>query len=617
MNTCSFRHQANAAESRKMTSYHKFPRFLDFGVIALGLLIVGCADKQHVASTSLLTPRAPISLEASGDRSSNNLSGLEKPTSTQISEKIPAKAPKSQIDDETKPANAYLQAQLAKQKGHPLPTEYVFKSKADKDRFRQGRKEWIEMMHSTAPGTDWKQMDQTARAARMRMSPTVRSTSSLPQPIPQTSIAPGIKGAIWRERGSDNLAGRMLTTEYDPSDGAVFTLSAAGIVWRGDAYGSSWKPLNDSVRFGGAIDLLLFNRSGGGRRLMVVCNDPKGAYYSDDDGATWQAASGLETGWGDFSSACVSREAVPKLYVAKQIWDWELNPSHRTALFKSADGGMTFSRIGILDAANSVTLFSPRSGSTRVMMVQKGNCYEIITSTDTIVSVGSIPEGNADSAERIILTGKTRSDGQLLLYAAYSENNSTTIYRSLSSGSAWSYSGKTDRLFMGHSFACSLTNDDHVFSGAVNCFRSWDGGSTWTAVNEWGEYYGRESDRLHADIPGIDVFLDANGQELIFVSTDGGTYTSRDSLATVSNISLKGLRVSQYYTTYTHKTQPQIVYAGSQDQGFQRTTTGSSGIFGFDQLISGDYGHLASGDGGQSVWAVYPGFAIFYKNATS
>lgn len=592
--------------------------YLFRGTIAVALLVSGCtSSKENILASARNDKTAASVIAAAPARQPERRKRTANSLSVPVARSLHGTASKSHAVADSQKTNAYLSAQLAKQKDHPLPTEYVFKSKADKDRFRQGRKEWIEMMHRSAPGTDWREMDRAARARRMTKSTALRAASSLPQPIPQTSIAPGISGAVWRERGSDNLAGRMLTTEYDPSDGAVFALSAAGIVWRGNVTGSSWTPLNDSVRFGGAIDLLLFNRSGGGRRLMVVCNDPKGAYYSDDDGATWQVAAGLDTEWGDFRSACVAREVVPKLYVAKQIWDWELSPPERTAIFKSTDGGGSFTRIGLLDAGSSASLFSPRTGSTRVMIAHKGTCYEINTSNDSIVSMGSMPGASAESAERIILSGKAISGGQLLLYAAYSANNSTTIYRSSNSGASWLRRGTTDGLFGAHSFACSLKDDDRVFSGAVNCFRSWNGGSSWTRVNEWYEYYGREKDRLHADIPGIDVFLDTNGQEIIFVSTDGGTYTSRDSLATVSNISLKGLRVSQYYTVYTHKTQPQIVYAGSQDQGFQRTTVGSGGIFNFDQLISGDYGHLASGNGGQSVWAVYPGFAIFYANATS
>ena len=75
-----------------------------------------------------------------------------------------------------------------------------------------------------------------------------------------------------------------------------------------------------------------------------------------------------------------------------------------------------------------------------------------------------------------------------------------------------------------------------------------------------------------------------------------------------------GLGVSQYYSTYTKKTYPYHIYAGSQDQGFQRTIGDEGGILEFEQSISGDYGHLSSGDGGETIWCNYPGFTMYYDN---
>ena len=85
---------------------------------------------------------------------------------------------------------------------------------------------------------------------------------------------------------------------------------------------------------------------------------------------------------------------------------------------------------------------------------------------------------------------------------------------------------------------------------------------------------------------------------------------------TVQNISLSGLGVSQYYSTYTTRFPPYHVFAGSQDQGFQRHLSEGSydGVLDFEQTISGDYGHIVSGDGGISLWTDYPGFVMYYDD---
>jgi len=119
---------------------------------------------------------------------------------------------------------------------------------------------------------------------------------------------------------------------------------------------------------------------------------------------------------------------------------------------------------------------------------------------------------------------------------------------------------------------------------------------------------------LHADIPEVRFFLDNDFNEVALISTDGGIYISYDEIETVENLSMEGLGVSQYYSTYTKRTDPFHVYAGSQDQGFQRSLYPSDGILNFEQSISGDYGHLVSTDGGETLWCNYPGFTMFYAN---
>ena len=74
---------------------------------------------------------------------------------------------------------------------------------------------------------------------------------------------------------------------------------------------------------------------------------------------------------------------------------------------------------------------------------------------------------------------------------------------------------------------------------------------------------------LAAIASGDDVLLDEEQREVWYNSTDGGLYRSLDGMETVENLSLTGLRVSQYYSTLTSTANPDRVAAGSQDQGYQ------------------------------------------------
>ena len=102
-------------------------------------------------------------------------------------------------------------------------------------------------------------------------------------------------------------------------------------------------------------------------------------------------------------------------------------------------------------------------------------------------------------------------------------------------------------------------------------------------------------------------FLDTiSNEETLLISTDGGLYASDNYGLTNTNITMEGMRNAQYYDLYTYRLVTDVIFAGAQDQGFQRSFSSVDDQYYFDQLISGDYGHLVSSDGGDHLWTVYP-----------
>ncbi|MBC8173921.1 MAG: T9SS type A sorting domain-containing protein [Chitinophagales bacterium] len=171
-------------------------------------------------------------------------------------------------------------------------------------------------------------------------------------------------------------------------------------------------------------------------------------------------------------------------------------------------------------------------------------------------------------------------------------------------------------MFSNNSFNCAKNDPDRLFLGGIDTYRSSNAGATWELVNNWYEYYDNNEIYLHADIPFIETFIDpATDEEVLLISTDGGLYTSEDYANHVTNITLEGMRNAQYYDVYTYREDPVVIYAGAQDQGYQRTASWEDEKYFFDQLISGDYGHFASTDKGENVWMLYPGFITYIKDA--
>ena len=170
--------------------------------------------------------------------------------------------------------------------------------------------------------------------------------------------------------------------------------------------------------------------------------------------------------------------------------------------------------------------------------------------------------------------------------------------------------------------ATSPVDPDLVLTGGVELQRSTDGGQSFVRANAWGHYYGDPETRLHADVRGIDALEDPDGEgALVFVSTDGGTYLSRDGGASFRNLCLEGLGVGQVYSTLTSKRDRDLILAGTQDQGYQRGRREPARVSGpstgFDQLLSGDYGYLTSSDGTHGlVYCTYPGFVLVQEGET-
>ncbi|MHC4558661.1 MAG: WD40/YVTN/BNR-like repeat-containing protein [Planctomycetota bacterium] len=516
---------------------------------------------------------------------------------------------------------------------YPKPTEFAHtdEGKVAKNLYKQKRKAWMEEMHRTAPDVDWRQIEDANRKKKifekllkrklLKASGILTAQSS----AAETIEAADIKGS-WIERGSNNLSGRMVVADFDLYRTLIYAGSAGGNVWRGtpDGSGWQWESLNDFMKIKGIENVRLLPK-GRGQRLVVSQKSPSTFYYTDDDGLTWNMASGLENAvkWGSIKRTVITSGYQPAIYILLKEWDYGDAWKSIVSIYKSVDQGADFTKIHTFtdDQKKLYDIWTPRYESQYPFIIAGDEIYQLDENDNlNMISTIGVDFTVGDSSHSHTNLAGIMNDSLTTLYALYTVSGQSKIYRSVDAGQTWEYRGQVDTkpFFEVNSFTCSTQEPDIVYVGGVDCFRSYDGGVNWAKVNSWTEYYGDIENKLHADIPGINVFRDLDGDEFILISTDGGIYISRDDLQTVDNLSLHNLRISQYYNTYTHRTQPAYIFAASQDQGFQRTLSAQStpaGVLDFDQLIAGDYGHIVSADDGESIWAVYPSFAIYYPNA--
>ena len=485
----------------------------------------------------------------------------------------------------------------------PAPTD---QGPCESDDFAQRRAEWINSLHRHAPDLDWRAQDAVTRAGLHAQRVVARRSGKSMQAL--TNVPVG----VWRERGANNWAGRVSAIDYDAATDRLTVFAHGGQLWRSMRSTLKWQPLNDSRHFQPNYQKQNFARLGGAVERWIAADDTQyGLFYSDDQGATWSKGSGFApANWYETTYLAARDIAGNQIYALVGDYNYS-HSAYEARLLVSSDRGANYSDLGFVGTKQHTALFALGQNSNLVYLLVD-NVLKQINTNNTLTPIATIPGTPTQAAgDKIGLAGGSAS-GTPFLYAFYDSAATTnsSVFQSLDAGVTWTYRGTVPttayiRVAAGTSYA----NPNLVFYGGVNLYRSVNGGQTFSAVNDWSDYYGNVATKLHADISFVKSFPDSGNQEVLFVGTDGGVFESTDGLASVHNINLGGMRQAQYYDSYTGRTPPYTISVGAQDQGYQRATTPASGIANFQQVISGDYAHLTSSNGGAMVWSNYAGFS--------
>jgi hypothetical protein len=491
---------------------------------------------------------------------------------------------------------------------------------ADPD-YKLQRQKWIEGMNRAEPGVDYKLLNEEARRNiylknRDFINQLKKRDEFSPEMLLQTSISNGFISGRWIERGSNNQSGRMHVCDVDFENNMIIAGSSGGNIWRGTLDGENWICLNNGVQFNNISGVRLIDKSGT-KRIGVFYD--KGFAFSDDFGNTWYFANGLENlkAWGGLIRGAVNQARPNEVYLVNLEWNFETSRKEKR-LHYSNDFGANFELVETFSDDNTVDLWTSEVAAGSVYFLLNDEIYMLsgkrIEMVCTVEFMGEASNYRTISFRGAVAGGKTN-------FGVFGRLNSGDryIYYSLDGGLTWDITPPVPEnlFFRTNSFALSNSEPGFIWAGGVNLYHIKKDQASWNMVNSWGEYYQDPENKLHADIPGVNSFFDPNGNEIYFISTDGGLYRTYPNDISVKNISLEGLNVSQYYDVLSSETNHDYLFAGSQDQGFQQSEGLKDEIYNFDQIISGDYGHLTSSDDLNSLWSVYPGFVQYHYNTKS
>ncbi|MFM7773230.1 MAG: WD40/YVTN/BNR-like repeat-containing protein, partial [Candidatus Kapaibacterium sp.] len=374
----------------------------------------------------------------------------------------------------------------------------------------------------------------------------------------------------------------------------------------------------------GQINCLAFNPL---NPLKMWVGAPAGGLWvSSDGGATWLSGATDTLAVTGISDIWVSPSDSNTFVIA--VGDRDENSSfvpQGGALYLTTDGGVSWSRSGELDTNGSIVPI-PNYTSARVLRNTTTGGYVLATSAGVFTSTSFTPNWNnrvmrerswdlkqrpndpstiyaviggrvyrstnAGTSFTALTTGYPNAvavrvqlavapSNANVVYALYVQPDGTFggIYKSNDAGNTWTVRSTSPNILAANidgsgskgvnnlSLAVSPQNENILFAGGVNVWRSVDGGITW---QQSSHYAGGALPYVAADIHDL-RFAPSPRSQFVYAATGNGIFMSSDTGRTWQNASA-GLQTHQGLASAWHPTRDSLFL-----------TAGPTGIHRYDR----------------------------------
>ena len=332
-----------------------------------------------------------------------------------------------------------------------------------------------------------------------------------------------------------------------------------------------------------------------------------GLWRTNDGGQTWTSLTDNQPTLG-VSSIIVDHSNPDIIYIG--TGDRDAGDAEGLGVFKSVDGGITFSpsndnmststvgrliqhptNSNLIYAATSSGIYVSYDGAATWTQTEGGNMKEIIFNADDpniiyaskngkfykSIDAGSnwtlIVNGTPVSASRGVIDVSLANPNYVYFFATSSSEyygtylstdngESFTLQSNSPNVMGWNCSGGAGgQAWYDLDIAVDPTDENIIYAGGVNCWKSDDAGQTWTmSSNQTG---GCGADAVHADLHVLE-WNPINNK--LYVGNDGGIWWNDDNGITWNRIT-NGLAIGQQYKLGQSKLLQNHVTTGYQDNG--------------------------------------------------
>lgn len=351
--------------------------------------------------------------------------------------------------------------------------------------------------------------------------------------------------------------GRVNIVHVDPSNANTIYLGApAGGIWKSTNNGSTWAPLTDELPqigvSGIAVDYADSNV------IYITTGDKDagdsysvGVYKSTDGGLTWNPT-------GSMGVSNPSRAGDILIHPTNSLMLWCATSS---GIFRTTNGGTSWSRVRTGDFSQGNIRLKPGDPTT-VYAVSDTSFFRSTNSGTTFTQVST---GLPASSGRLVMDVTPANSSYIYILSANSSWGFQGIYRSTDSGTTFSARNTTTNVlestqaWFDLALAVSSTNAEEIYTGCLNVWKSTNGGTSATRINNWSNPSGISY--THADIH----YLGFHGTKL-FCGSDGGIYVSENSGINFTDLTA-GAQISQFYKIAVSKQSAANMVGGLQDNG--------------------------------------------------
>ncbi|MEQ1821255.1 MAG: hypothetical protein ABL949_01975 [Fimbriimonadaceae bacterium] len=412
-------------------------------------------------------------------------------------------------------------------------------------------------------------------------NPITRALNQRKALMTRQSYSAGVSPASWVSIGPTNVGGRIRALTINPTNANhMFIGAASGGIWQTTNGGTTWTPMNDFLP-SLSVSCIYFKP---GDTSTLYAGTGEGGFWETPDGfgntsnlrgaGIWKSTNGGTT-WTQIPSTSSSA-----WYAVCRIAFSPTDPNVMLAgtssgLYRSTDGGNSWVQTSSEHCYD--VDFHPVDGTRAVMGVHENGVFYSTDGGQTWTHSVSITGHRTELAYAV--------SSPTTIYATVSSDTETiTVWKSTNGGVTFSQqAAPTIGTYQAYNNTLWVdpTNSNNLMYGAVNLYRSTNGGASRTQV----------FNAIHSDhhIILADPGFNGTTNRTLIYGGDGGLYKTVDYLGTAATKISGNLGITQFYGASINPISGRVM-GGTQDN--------------FTQLYSGNangWTVSAGGDGGFSA----------------